>query len=82
MTANASNTDESAVAARAPSTIGDHCRKRGATSLRAAGEMFSIVISMALAKTEEGQNRQNHNNQTNEIDETVHGFLRMFRHHC
>jgi hypothetical protein len=32
---------------------------------------------MALAKAEEGQNRQNHDNQADEIDKTVHGFLRM-----
>jgi hypothetical protein len=30
---------------------------------------------MALAEAEEGQNRQNHNDQADEIDKTVHGFL-------
>jgi hypothetical protein len=30
-----------------------------------------------LAKAEEGQNRQNHNDQAYEIDKTVHGFLRV-----
>ena len=54
VTANVSNTEESAVAANAPSTIGDHCRKRGAISLRATGVTFSIVLSMALAEAEEG----------------------------
>jgi hypothetical protein len=34
---------------------------------------------MALAKPEEGQDRQNHNNQADEIDKTVHGFLLMSR---
>jgi hypothetical protein len=34
---------------------------------------------MALAKAEEGQDRQNHDNQANEIDKTVHGFLLMSR---
>ena len=79
MTANVSNTEDSAVAANAPSTIGDHCRKRGAISLRATGVTFSIVLSMALAKAEEGQDRQNHDNQANKIDKTVHGFLLMSR---
>jgi hypothetical protein len=32
---------------------------------------------MALAKAEEGQDRQNHNDQADEIDKTVHGFLLM-----
>jgi alkylated DNA repair dioxygenase AlkB len=32
---------------------------------------------MALAKAEERQNRQDHDNEADEIDETVHGFLRM-----
>src|SRR3954453_14033171 len=77
VTANVSNTEDSAVAAKAPSMIGDHCRKRGAASLRATGVTFSIDISMALAKAEEGQNRKNHDNQADEIDKTVHGFLRM-----
>jgi hypothetical protein len=31
---------------------------------------------MASAKAEEGQDRQNHNNQADKIDKTVHGFLR------
>ena len=79
MTANVSNTEESAVAANAPSTIGDHCRKRGAISLRATGVTFSIDLSMALAKAEEGQDRQNHDNQADEIDKTVHGFLLVSR---
>src|SRR4051795_8032149 len=79
VTANVSNTEDSAVAAKAPSMIGDHCRKRGAASLRATGVTFSIDISMALAKAEEGQNRQNHDNQADEIDKTVHGFLLMSR---
>ncbi|MBR1279014.1 hypothetical protein [Bradyrhizobium sp. AUGA SZCCT0283] len=30
---------------------------------------------MASAKAEEGQDRQNHNNQADKIDKTVHGFL-------
>jgi hypothetical protein len=30
---------------------------------------------MELAEAEEGQDRQNHNNQADEINETVHGFL-------
>ncbi|MGY2904040.1 hypothetical protein [Bradyrhizobium sp. URHC0002] len=34
---------------------------------------------MASAKAEEGQDRQNHNNQADEIDKTVHGFLLMSR---
>jgi hypothetical protein len=34
---------------------------------------------MALAKAEEGQNRQDHDNETDEIDKTVHGFLLMSR---
>jgi hypothetical protein len=61
VTANVSNTDDNAVAANAPSTIGDHCRKSGALPACATGVIFSIDISMALAKAEEGQNRQNHN---------------------
>ena len=77
VTANVSNTEDSVVAANAPSTIGDHSRKRGAISLRAAGVMFSIEISMTLAKTEERQHRQNYNDQADEIDKTVHGFLRL-----
>jgi len=82
VTPNVSSTDDSAVAANAPSMIGDHCRKRGAVSLRSAvslratGEMFSIDISM-LAKAEEGQDRQDHDDESNEIDKTVHGFLRV-----
>jgi hypothetical protein len=76
VTANVSNTEESAVAANAPSTIGDHCRKRGAISLRATGVTFSMDMCMASAKAEEGQDRQNHNNQADKIDKTVHGFLR------
>jgi hypothetical protein len=32
---------------------------------------------MALAKAEEGQDRQNHDNQADEVDKTVHGFLLM-----
>jgi hypothetical protein len=36
---------------------------------------FSIDLSMALAKAEEGQNRQYHHNQADKIDKTVHGFL-------
>jgi hypothetical protein len=37
---------------------------------------------MALAKAEERQNRQNHNNQADEIDKTVHGILlHMSRRH-
>src|SRR5215203_1888915 len=76
VTANVSNTEDSAVAASAPSTIGDHCRKRGVISVRATGVTCSIVLSMALAEAEEGQDRQNHNNQADEIDKTVHSFLR------
>src|SRR5262249_21657308 len=82
---NVSSTDDSAVAANAPSTIGDHCRKRGAVSLhnaaslRATGVVVSIGTSMALAKTEEGQDRHNHDDESDEIDETVHGFLRVPR---
>jgi hypothetical protein len=34
---------------------------------------------MTLTKAEEGQNRQNHNNQADKIDKTVHGFLHMSR---
>ena len=54
MTANVSNTEETAVAANAPSTMGDHCTKRGAISLRATGVTFSIDPSMMLTKAEEG----------------------------
>src|SRR3954463_12609044 len=79
VTANVSNTEDSAVAANAPSTIGDHCRKRGAISLRVTGVTFSIDRSMALAQAEEGQNRQNHNDQADEIDKTVHSFLPISR---
>ena len=78
MTANVSKTDDNAVAANAPSTIGDHCRVRGALSVRVTGVIFSIDISMALTKAEEGQNSQNHNDQAYEIDKTVHVFLRVF----
>jgi hypothetical protein len=34
---------------------------------------------MALAKAEEGQDRQDYDNETDEIDKTVHGFLLMSR---
>jgi hypothetical protein len=40
---------------------------------------FSIDLSMALAKAEEGQDRQDYDNETDEIDETVHGFLLVSR---
>jgi hypothetical protein len=40
---------------------------------------FSIDLSMALAEAEEGQNRQNHNYQADEIDKTVHSFLPISR---
>src|SRR5262245_42829880 len=71
---NVSNTEESAVAANAPNTIGDHCTSRGSISLRTTGETFSIDISMALAKAEERKHRQDHDYQADEIDKTVHGF--------
>jgi hypothetical protein len=38
---------------------------------------FSIDLSMTLAKAEEGQDRQDYDNQTDEIDKAVHGFLLM-----
>jgi hypothetical protein len=34
---------------------------------------------MALAKAEEGQDRQDYDNEADEIDKTVHGFLLMSR---
>jgi hypothetical protein len=34
---------------------------------------------MALTEAEEGQDRQDYDNQTDEIDKTVHGFLLMSR---
>ena len=79
MTANVSNTEDSAVAANAPSTIGDHCTKRGAISLRAVGVMFSIDMCKALTEAEEGQHCQDHDQQADEIDKTVHGLLHMSR---
>jgi hypothetical protein len=36
---------------------------------------------MTSAEAEEGQDRQNHDNQTDKIDKTVHDFLRMSRRH-
>jgi hypothetical protein len=80
VTPKPTNTEDSAVAANAPSTTGDHSTKRhplsfratGVVSFRAAGGMFSIDISMSLAKAEEGKNCQNHNDKTDEIDKSVH----------
>jgi hypothetical protein len=40
---------------------------------------FSIDLSMTLAKAEEGKDRQDYDNETDEIDKTVHGFLLMYR---
>jgi hypothetical protein len=34
---------------------------------------------MALAKAEEGQDRQDYDNETDEIDKTMHGFLLVSR---
>jgi hypothetical protein len=34
---------------------------------------------MALAKAEEGQDREDYDNETDEIDKTVHGFLLVSR---
>jgi hypothetical protein len=83
VTPKPTNTEDSAVAANAPSTTGDHSTKRhplsfratGVVSFRAAGGIFSIDISMALAKAEEGKNCQNHNDETDEIYESVHELL-------
>jgi hypothetical protein len=36
--------------------------------------MLSIVISIASTKAEEGQDRQNHDDETDEINQSVHGF--------
>ena len=74
--ANVSNTEESAVAASAPSTIGDHCRKRAVMSLRGGEATFSIDISPGLAEAEEGQHCQDHDNKADEINKTVHIFPR------
>src|SRR6185369_3881977 len=74
VTANVNNTEDSAVAANAPSTIGDHCRNRGAASLRVPGAIFSIDMCMTSAEAEEGQHCQNHDNQADKIDKTVHDF--------
>jgi hypothetical protein len=41
--------------------------------------MFSIDMCVALPEAEEGQHRQDHDNQTDKIDKTVHGFLHMSR---
>jgi len=80
VTPKPSRTEDSAVAANAPSTIGDHSKKRQplsfraikVVSVRAAGGMFSIDISMALAKAEEGKNCQNHYDETDEVYKSVH----------
>jgi hypothetical protein len=57
-----------AVAANAPSMIGD--TPRCATDYRfATGGMLSIVISIASAKAEEGQDRQNYDDETGEINQ-------------
>jgi hypothetical protein len=86
VTPKPTNTDDSAVAANAPSTTGDHSTKRhplsfratGVVSFRAAGGIFSIDISMALAKAEEGKNCQNHYDETDEIYESVHEFAPLY----
>jgi hypothetical protein len=36
--------------------------------------MLSIVISIASTEAEEGQDRQNHNDETDEINQSVHKF--------
>ena len=36
--------------------------------------MLSIVISIASTKAEEGQDRQNHDDETDEINQSVHEF--------
>jgi hypothetical protein len=36
--------------------------------------MFSIDMCKALTEAEEGQHRQDHDNQADQIDKTVHGF--------
>jgi hypothetical protein len=36
--------------------------------------MLSIVISIASTKAEEGQDRQNYDDETDEINQSVHGF--------
>jgi hypothetical protein len=41
--------------------------------------MFSIDMCKALTEAEEGQHCQDHDNQADEIDKTVHGFLHMSR---
>ena len=50
----APDNDDSAVVANAPSTIGDHSRKRGAVLFRVTGVIFSTMPS---AKAEEGRDR-------------------------
>src|SRR6476659_5144465 len=53
---NATNTNDKAVAAKAPSRMGDHCKYRGPRSARSASEsargveMLSIDISIILAQ--------------------------------
>ena len=50
-----SSTDDKAVAANAPSTIGDHSMKRQPLSFRVRGALLSIDISMASTQAKEGQ---------------------------
>ena len=86
MTPKPTNTEDSAVAANAPSTTGDHSTKHhllslratGVVSFRAAGGILSIDISMALAKAEEGKNRQNYDDETDEIDKSVHELAPLY----
>jgi hypothetical protein len=74
VTPNPSRTEDNAVAASAPSMIGDHSKKCHRLSFRATGGMLSIVISIASTEAEEGQDRQNHDDETDEINQSVHEF--------
>jgi hypothetical protein len=79
VTPKPTRTEDNAVAANAPSMIGD--TPRCATDYRfATGGMLSIVISIASAKAEEGQDRQNYDDETGEDQSAPFTQVSIHRH--
>src|SRR6476469_1776915 len=74
---------ESAAAAIAPATTGVHCRNQSCSSKgiisSSSGLATSIVMLMALPQAKEGKYRHDHNDQANQVNQSVHESLLRHR---
>src|SRR5271166_1269623 len=79
-----SNTKATAVAIRAPAIAGPHCTSFTRASSRGArtGSAMVMVFSFSArsAQAEERQDEHDDDDQTDEINDTIHGFLLNGRH--